>query len=154
MEWSGKTLDTISAFSLDGMRLEGRVVDVYDGDTMTLILDPWGVSAWKFQVRIAGIDTCEIRSKEEALVEKAKHTRAKVVELVTGGKFVGVAEKKEVRQALNGDDVFMVDIECGKFDKYGRLLGQVTTCDGKDVAGELLALGLAKTYDGGKKEDW
>lgn len=36
-------------------------------------------------------------------------------------------------------------------DKYGRYLAEVFTATGKSVAAELLAVGLAKPYEGGTK---
>jgi endonuclease YncB( thermonuclease family) len=151
MNWASRTIDKVSAFSLNGMKLDGRVVDIYDGDTMTVVLDPWGIGAWKFQVRVDGIDTCELRSKDLSLVVKAKEARGKVAEMVMGD---GYRHDILIRQLLNGKDVYMVTVECGKFDKYGRLLGKILCADGRDVGQTLLECGLARIYDGGKKESW
>lgn len=151
--WRNQGLANTPAFSMQGMHMQGRVVDVYDGDTMTVILNPWGVGYFKFQVRVGGIDTCEMRSKDEVLVAKAKAARAKVFELVTGGAIQCPGSKKEIQKAL-GEHVFLVHLECGPFDKYGRLLAKVLSMEGRDVAHELLGGGLANPYDGGTKASW
>jgi endonuclease YncB( thermonuclease family) len=44
-----------------------------------------------------------------------------------------------------------VRLVCKNFDKYGRLLAQVTTASGQDVACELVQKKLATVYNGGKK---
>lgn len=153
--WAMHGLHNTPAFSLDGAKMEGRVVDIYDGDTMTVVLNPWDVVGFfKFQVRVGGIDTCEIRSKDEGQLGKAKAARARVFDMVTGGK-IGTCPgtKKEIQKAL-GDDVYLVTLECGTFDKYGRLLARVVCTGDKDVAKELLGGGLANPYDGGTKASW
>ena len=58
----------------------------------------------------------------------------------------------------------MVVIECGEFDKYGRLLGKIylkQENDGQSGGGESVSINdwlvqnkYAFPYDGGKKQDW
>jgi endonuclease YncB( thermonuclease family) len=154
MMWALHGLHNTPAFSLDGAKMEGRVVDIYDGDTMTVVLNPWNVGFFKFQVRVGGIDTCEIRSKDEGQLAKAKAARTRVFDMVTGGN-VGACPgtKKEIQKVLE-DAVFLVNLECGTFDKYGRLLARVVCTGDKDVAQELLEGGLANPYNGGTKLGW
>ena len=50
--------------SITGLKTYGRVVDIYDGDTIKIILPAFG-SYYKFTTRLNYIDTCEIRSKDK-----------------------------------------------------------------------------------------
>jgi endonuclease YncB( thermonuclease family) len=47
----------------------------------------------------------------------------------------------------------IVIVECGEFDKYGRLLGKIHIND-LCVNNKMIELGHAKAYDGGTKEGW
>ena len=46
-----------------------------------------------------------------------------------------------------------IEISKVKFDKYGRDL-IVLSIDGKDVASEMIARGIARPYHGGKRQSW
>jgi micrococcal nuclease len=115
-----------------------KVLSVYDGDTITIGAIVYGVYT-KFSVRLYGIDCAEMRggtAETKALAERAKL----FVEYAILGKVVEI-------QVLNGK------IHNGKKirEKYGRLLALVSMPDGRDLSEALLAAGLAKKYDGGKK---
>ena len=56
--------NTTPHFSLNGQKLWGRVVSLYDGDTLTIALNVFD-GIYKLSVRMNGIDTCEIKSKNE-----------------------------------------------------------------------------------------
>ena len=60
--------------------------------------------------------------------------------------------RKDLRTILN-NDIFLLQIKCGEFDKYGRLLVDITI-DGTRVDEWLITNGYAKKYDGGTKEKW
>ena len=49
--------------------VKARVVNIYDGDTITCIL-PINNKYYNFKIRLAGIDTCEIKSKCEEDVSR------------------------------------------------------------------------------------
>ena len=61
---------TTPHFSLNGQKLWGRVVNVYDGDTLTIVLSVFN-GIYKFSVRMNGIDTCEVKSKNDKNKELA-----------------------------------------------------------------------------------
>jgi len=69
-------------------------------------------------------------------IEKAKQCRSRLIELCCGAK-----------------DDKLVFIKCNDFDKYGRLLVKIyETKEGDCSINEILVKeGLAKCYDGGKK---
>ncbi len=90
-------------FSLEGQTMIAKVVKVYDADTIHIVL-PLFDKLMKFKTRFIGIDSAEIKSKD--LAEKA-HAR----------------NSRDILKAkiLNR----LVKVECGEFDKYGRLLVKV-----------------------------
>jgi micrococcal nuclease len=111
------------------------VVSVYDGDTITVILDMGMGVQKKAKCRMYGIDTPELRGKTVREKTAAKVARDRLRELVN--------EKTVLIQSLT------------KPDKYGRLLVKVWVDDGAVLVNDLLVEeGLARTYDGGKKSSW
>ncbi len=111
------------------------VVSVYDGDTITVILDMGMGVQKKAKCRMYGIDTPELRGKTVKEKTAAKVARDRLRELVN--------EKTVLLQSLT------------KPDKYGRLLVKVWVDDGAILVNDLLIEeGLARAYDGGKKASW
>lgn len=106
----------------------GRVID---GDTFKVYLAcSYKLFCSSVSVRVRGIDTPELRSKDPAEKQKAQEARAFTKKFLEGGK---------IRLK-----------DCTK-DKYFRLLCDVTV-DGKNLASALLEAGLAKEYEGGGKK--
>lgn len=104
----------------------------YDGDTCTVSLP--GVHPLfgdRIDVRIAGIDTPEIKGKCAREKELARSAR----DLVNG----------RLSHAAR------IDLEDLGRDKYFRI-GARVVADGQDLGVELLRLGLAVSYFGGHKE--
>ena len=109
----------------------GRVVSVYDGDTITIV-SYLGAELYKFSVRVLGVDTPEMRGSseyEKKLAVKAKNfvklmCLDKVVELKNHGK-----------------------------EKYGRVLADVFV-DGVSIGRKLIEADLAYEYSGGAKREW
>lgn len=135
------TWDTTPAFTLQGLKTQARVLDVYDGDTMTLAI-PWKDGCYKFQVRLFGVDTAEIRGSTR---ERALEARSRVLSLVTNGTVPDSLARKALRARLS-EDPFLVDIECGDFDKYGRVLARVFVRGGRSLSDTLIEEGLAVEY--------
>jgi micrococcal nuclease len=109
------------------------VVSVYDGDSITVILDMGMGVQKKAKCRLFGIDTPEIRGK--TVREK---TAAKVA-------------RDRLRELVNEQTVLIESI--AKPDKYGRLLVRVWKED-LNINELLIEEGLARSYDGGKKAGW
>ena len=119
-----------------------KVLKIIDGDTFKIDIEKcfWKVICKNMSVRVRGVDTPEIHSKNEQ--EKQKAQKA----------------KKFTEDFLNQGSVHL--IYCTR-DKYFRLLcnvkvrpPQIKTMDysqDKDLAQALLSSGLAKPYSGGKK---
>lgn len=145
-------LDT-PAFTLAGKECYCRLVDMYDADTLTLVV-PLFDRYYKFACRVFGIDTAEIKSGNEELKRMAQRAKNRMLQLcgVSSVNLDKVYSRKEV-QELVGKEVYIVWCKFGEFDKYGRPL--VTVYDreqGVSVAEVLVAERLANAYYGGTKE--
>ena len=124
-------------FTLAGQQCEAKVIDVYDGDTVTLAFVFAG-HIFRKRCRVDGVDCAEIRtnSAEE--------------------KGVGL-EAKEFVTALLLNKIIWVEFST-EGDKYGRLLGKIyTKKGGVSLASMLISHGYGYEYHGEKKqkfEDW
>ena len=108
---------------------------VVDGDTVDIDIDlGFGVILKDERVRIMGIDTPESRTRD--LTEK---------------KF-GLASKERLKSLLGKKSI----LKCKEYDakgKFGRVLGDFTTNDGRMVTDVLVEEGHAVAYFGGSKEE-
>jgi micrococcal nuclease len=118
----------------------GKVVKVYDADTITVAnrISVGGAQSdeiYRFQVRLNGIDSPEIKSKNPHTKELAKQARVVLSDMIFGK----IVELKNVQ-----------------FEKYGRLLADVYLGD-LHLNQWLIEHNYAVRYDGGTKqipEDW
>lgn len=110
-----------------------RYLSNYDGDTVRFeIPGVHAILGKNIPVRIAGIDTPEVKTKDRCEKEQAR----KAKELV--------ASKLRVAKRIDLEN-------CGR-EKYFRLLCTILA-DGKSVAEELLTQQLAYPYQGGTKQN-
>jgi micrococcal nuclease len=108
---------------------------IVDGDTVDVDIDlGFGVILANERVRIMGIDTPESRTRD--LTEK---------------KF-GLASKARLKEIL-GKTATLVCKEYDAKGKFGRVLGDFTTNDGRMVTDVLIEEGHAVAYFGGSKEE-
>lgn len=114
-----------------------KVIRIIDGDTI-VIEAPWVPDPMKKQIsiRVIGVDTPEKGHRaqcprEAQLAEQASaHTKSLL------------ARAKSV------------EVEFTNWDKYGgRVLGRVRI-DGTDLTDSLIRAGLARAYQGEKKQSW
>jgi micrococcal nuclease len=110
-----------------------QVLSVYDGDTITVMLDMGLDVQKKAKCRFLGIDTPELRTKSASEKKLGYAARDRLRELVL--------DKVVTLQSMT------------KPDKYGRLLVRVWI-DGKSINDLLVEEGLARSYDGGKRQPW
>ena len=114
--------------------VEADVLTVTDGDTIGVRAHIWPGHYVEVAIRLAGIDTPELRGKcdaERDLALKAKTTLA------------GWLASGRVR---------LFDVT---YDKYGgRAVARVETETGMDVASNLISSGLAHAYQGRTKPGW
>lgn len=103
----------------------------FDGDTCRAV-----IAGAEEPVRLLGYDTPEIKGACPAEKALARQARDRLRQLI--------AEATD--RQLCSDDGF-------RRDKYRRILARLLL-DGRDVAAELIAEGLARPYDGGRREPW
>tara|TARA_B100000035_G_scaffold315367_1_gene335543 strand:+ start:6217 stop:6831 length:615 start_codon:yes stop_codon:yes gene_type:complete len=115
----------------------GKVIKVYDGDTITIASKmPWDSSPFfRFSVRLNGIDCPEIRTKN-----------------VNEKKCAKMAKEMLSKNILHK----IVTLKNVELEKYGRILADVYIQD-TNVTDCLIKNHLAVEYHGGKKQcpdDW
>ena len=139
-------------FTMNGMNTYARVVNVIDGDTLSLVI-PLFDKYFNFSVRIYGIDTCEIHSNDTEIKDKGLKAKYRVIEMLSKKdiKDVLCISRKQIIDLFN-NNMSIVWIECLEFDKYGRLLANVFFDNKtKSIAEILVSEKLAYRYDGGTK---
>jgi micrococcal nuclease len=110
-----------------------KIVYIYDGDTMHVVFKVFD-TFYKWNCRIMGVDTPELRSKN--IKEK---------------KLGYIVRDILIKKLLNK----IVKIECYEFDKYGRLLIDVYMPNEEIKLSEwLIQNNYAYKYDGGTKQNW
>jgi len=120
-------------FTLKGDRL-CKCVKVYDGDTITVVFQPFSETPfYKFNIRLNGIDTPELRGSSPDEKEKAILARDFLANLIL-------------------DEIIFIKL--GDFDKYGRLLGDIylSKDDTKSINELMIEKGHAYEYNGGTKK--
>ncbi len=144
MEWH---YDKIPFFRFDYGKVIVHILDVYDGDTVTVGFI-YGSSPVKVKVRLAHIDTPELKGGNAK--EKAKEAKRYLIFLLTGKEVPLDISRAELRDILSQSQE-IVEMEQLGFDKYGRVLANIFR-NGTDISQEMLGAGHAVPYEGGKKE--
>ena len=114
--------------------IPATVVRVVDGDTLEVRARIWLGQEIETVVRLLGVVAPELRgdcARERALAEQARDY------LVA---------------RIDGAPVRLIEIAYGKY--AGRVVADVTTPEGVGLAGLLIAAGLARAYDGGRRAGW
>lgn len=111
----------------------GRVVKVYDGDTITIAtVLPRDATVYRFSVRLARIDAPELRTSDA--------TEKKCAERV-----------RDIVHRMVYQQIVRVDVI--SYDKYGRILAEIYH-NNINLSDYLLAQRLAVRYDGKTKQEW
>lgn len=110
------------------------LISVYDGDTFKISVECSPSFAETLSIRVLGIDTPEIKGTSKLERKLAIEARDHLKQLLTTAR----------------------TIECTKVKwcKYGGRVLAYVAVDGKDVGKSLIDEGLARPYDGGKREPW
>ena len=123
-----------------------RVIDVYDGDTCTVILHN-GNELEKFKLRIYGYDSPEKKVSTKLCAEDRKVAKDKALEATNA--FCAFIDKK------------ITAVNIMKKDKYGRLLGELYAFTDEsefkeshtyNVKDFMLLNGYGYAYTGGRKQ--
>jgi len=149
-------------FTLNNQILNGKVVYVYDGDTVHIVFKIDNKLV-KFNCRLLGIDTPEIAPKN--IVDKelknqeilaAYKSRDYLISrvsnvLITKNKM----NKNEVKKLLSKSTKIMC-VKCYDFDKYGRLLVELFEDSNlvKSINQDMVDNKHALGYDGGTKTEF
>lgn len=158
---AGNTVNLSAA--LDGVDTIARVVSLHDGDTLTAVFEALG-GFYKINVRLDGIDAPEMNATSPANRMVAVLARDRLLALVIGENqgaaaaarraSVDAGDKNPI-DALLDADVYVARIQCGRCEKYGRLLGKVSSAFSDALSpsfGDVLVMErLALRYRGGKK---
>lgn len=123
---------TIKPWTFIGQTRKAKVIEIYDGDSCTIAM--WvGFQRYSFKLRLFGIDTPELRTKNTAEKEAGYKAKDYLCGLILGKKVNIVFAEKE--------------------EKFGRLLGTIYL-KGKNINQMMVTAGHAKEYFGGKKEEY
>jgi endonuclease YncB( thermonuclease family) len=129
-------IGSLPAMAADEMRYAWPVIGIKDGDTLTVNLPGLPSTLNPVAVRLRSVDTPESggRAKcasERKLAERATHFTRQAI---------AAARSIEFRQP--------------SWDKYGGRIDADVWVDGKLLSDQLIAAGLARQYDGGKRRGW
>ncbi|MHC3995732.1 thermonuclease family protein [Thiomicrolovo sp. ZZH C-3] len=118
-----------------GSATVAEVTSIYDGDTFRANIAGFPpIVGERMGVRVAGIDTAEMKGKCSQEKQLAREAKQFAVAMLRGGQHI------ELRHMKRG--------------KYFRVVAEVYV-DGRSLSDALIAKGLAVRYDGGKKtHDW
>ena len=134
-----KTNNKTPMFSLENKIKLCKVVNVYDGDTCKVVFKMNNqLSRWN--IRMTGYDTPEMRPP------KSQANRDEEIKAAKEAKDFLISKIMNKNQ--------LVYIKCGKFDKYGRLLGEIyiNKNDKKSINQIMIDEGHGYAYDGGTKK--
>ena len=125
--------------TLVGISTNVRVVNVHDGDTISVII-PLFNTFYKYNIRIYDLDTPEIHNTNLILKKIAEKGKQRILELI------GCIDNDLE------DNIYGAYIECKEYDKYGRLLANVYTLDKHESISDILIKEkLGYHYDGNRK---
>jgi len=108
-----------------------KLLSVYDGDTLTVLVDIWPGQWIKAKLRLNEIDTPEKRTRK--VCEKA----------------MAIAAKESLEEFLVGKELYVTDIFNGKY--AGRVIGDLYA-NNENVSNFMLTTGYAIPYSGGKRD--
>lgn len=133
-----KELAKIKKFTFAGYTGPARVIDVHDGDTITVVFKPEDKKL-TIDLRISGIDTPETRVGK---VDPDRVIHKKCGELV----------RDYVKQQLSTVELIDISILCA--DKYSGRWVATVRYGSEDLSTHLLGKKYAIPYDGKKKKKW
>ena len=107
---------------------------VIDGDTIDVVLDLGFDISYRGRIRFEGINAPESRTRDA--VEKQ----------------AGLAAKRYVEDWINGlEKKVIIQTSLDDRGKYGRILGRILNDEGECLNDEMVSLGHATPYHGGKR---
>jgi endonuclease YncB( thermonuclease family) len=117
-------------------RYSWPVVGIRDGDTIAVDIPGLPATLNPVAIRLRGVDTPESGGQAKCVAERNLARRA------TGFTKLAIARGRRIEfTALD-------------WDKYGGRIDAEVWIDGVSLADQLIAAGLARAYDGGKRDGW
>jgi len=157
-----KTNFNTPEYSLNNIKMYGKPVYVYDGDTLHIVFNIKNEMV-KFNCRMFGIDSPEICPKKsdsdkirELEIKAAVKSRNFLIEQITNLKFNNDSydkSNKEIIKDFLAKSENLIWVHCLEFDKYGRLLVQLYKNPSDKISINQIMINnkYAIEYDGGTK---
>ncbi len=143
----------VKDFSLNGKNMWGKVVYVYDGDTVHIVFKI-NDNLVKFNCRLLGIDSSEIISKNLQNHETGIKSRNYLISKVINIPIEKETMNKNEIKTLCSQSSKLVWIKAYHFDKYGRLLVELFDApnSSKSFNQDMIDKKYAVKYNGGTKK--
>lgn len=129
-----------------------RVISIYDGDTFKVLIKIDN-KYYKWSVRMNGIDTCEMRAKNQNNKNLAVKAKLRLYELITTIKVeMDKYDKKKLDEELQ-NKIYLVKLKCNSLDKYGRILADAYNINNDKISFSDILINekLGYKYDGSTK---
>lgn len=124
--------------SKTGIEMKGKVKNIVDGDTLTIVTNDSLLKTSEYKVRLAGIDTVETKKQAAAGVDNSKYNEA----IAHWGK---KASNLLYSLAPPGSSVTFKYFDLDAIPGSDRVVGTIRNAQGKDVAEVIVNAGLAVT---------
>ncbi len=124
------------AADLADERFSWPILAVKDGDTLAVALPGLPAALNPVAIRVRGVDTPETGGRAKCATERRLGSRATDF------------TKEAVRRGRR------IEFAAPSWDKYGGRIDADVWIDGALLAQQLIAAGLARAYDGGKRRGW
>lgn len=130
----------VPKFGLEGLVMcDARVVKVHDGDTITVVHHMGAFRDLRqVNVRILDVSAPEMNLQTRKMALEAREHLLRVIKAPVDPNNKYDPEYFEANEVL-------IDVHCGRFDAFGRILGEVYI-DDESIKGALLANSLYKPY--------
>ena len=145
----------VEYFSLNNMEMVAKVVDVYDGDTCTVIFN-LSDKLVKFKCRCKGYDSPEMKPSKDLknrdqIIIDANKSKNFFINQVTNIKIEEdvIYSKNDLKSKLLSNHK-LIKIKTYEWDKYGRLLADFYN-GSVNVNQLMIDKGYGYPYDGGTK---
>jgi endonuclease YncB( thermonuclease family) len=122
----------VKKFDFNNFKTLAKCINVHDTDTITIIYK-YNNEYYKSNIRLSGIDSPELKSSNIEESNWCKEGKAYLESII-----------------LNK----IINVNMGKFDKYGRILGYIYTLNNECINDLLISKSYVRAYDGGHKKEW
>lgn len=144
-------------FSLAGLKTYARVVSLHDQDTFQVVFPFTKEDVHKIIVRVLGVDSPEMNSKDPVVKEWAVKARNRMLSLLAPGVFEvdGSYTRKDIIRLLK-ENVAIIWLDVQEYDKYGRTLANIyySPEDTETIQSKCIKEGFSKPYFGKTKQQW